>query len=445
MTTKYNKPFIDTFGLTAGLNGTTIPENFDLPSCGVEDVDRALFDLFNAELPLYYEHKGAQERVPVIFATGERAFILRRKKPLTDRHGALILPLVSIMRTGIEQQSDDGYGIGPGSGNLIVKQRIYKDSTDLANEDNQLGLIHQRNVTTGNKHVGPSARGYQRNIPVGTGFLNVESPSQVIETITIPNPRFFKASYEVTFWAQYLQQMNELTEAMLSSYSWNAGRAFRIETDKGYWFVASVNSTVTSGINFDQFTDEERLVKYSFDVSVNGYILNPKFNGGMSAMRRTVSSPKVSFDSGIGIDLSPQNVPVPSGNPADYLDEDFETANSPLPGSGIGKVTSKVTGLAGQSGPAGISGASAGSGVSARLSESDNGGSVAADSTSEESTYSGKGVSLGGHRTFSDTEVLRIDNFKDPFTGKVEKKIVKIKTSSTKFGEKVVNPLQVTD
>ena len=114
MSTKFNKPSNAAFGENA-LYGANIPEDYDIPSCGVEDVDRALFNLFNAELPLMYEHKGDVIRVPVIFATGERAFILRRKRPLTDRHGALILPLISIMRSGLEQTVEEGYGVGPGT------------------------------------------------------------------------------------------------------------------------------------------------------------------------------------------------------------------------------------------------------------------------------------------------------------------------------------------
>ena len=146
-----------------------------------------------------------QLRVPVIFATGERAFILRRKRPLTDRHGALILPMISILRSGLEQTADEGYGIGPGNGTIIVKQKVHSDTSALANEVNKLGLMHQDNVTTENKHIGPSKRGYSRNVPVGTGYLNLEPSTKVVETITIPSVRFFKATYEITFWTQHSQ------------------------------------------------------------------------------------------------------------------------------------------------------------------------------------------------------------------------------------------------
>ena len=81
MSTKYTKPDI-TPGSPNSMARTNIPDDFVLPSCGIEDVDRAVFKLFDEELPLFFEAKGKTERIPVIFATGERAFVLRRNKPL---------------------------------------------------------------------------------------------------------------------------------------------------------------------------------------------------------------------------------------------------------------------------------------------------------------------------------------------------------------------------
>ena len=78
MSTRWNvNPFATKGGLQTGLEGIDIPENFNLPSCGIEDVDRALFKLFDKELPFYYELDGEQKRIPCIFAGGERAMILR--------------------------------------------------------------------------------------------------------------------------------------------------------------------------------------------------------------------------------------------------------------------------------------------------------------------------------------------------------------------------------
>ena len=86
MSTRWKvSPFKTIGGLQTGLEGIDIPEDFDLPPCGIEDVDRAMFKLFNEDLPFYYEMDGDMKRIPCVFAGGERAMILRRKQPIRDR------------------------------------------------------------------------------------------------------------------------------------------------------------------------------------------------------------------------------------------------------------------------------------------------------------------------------------------------------------------------
>jgi len=48
MSTRWKiNPFKTIGGLHTGIEGIDIPEDFDLPPCGIEDVDRAMFKLFN--------------------------------------------------------------------------------------------------------------------------------------------------------------------------------------------------------------------------------------------------------------------------------------------------------------------------------------------------------------------------------------------------------------
>ena len=146
MSTKYTKPDISPSSPNM-MYRSNIPEDFTLPSCGIEDVDRAVFKLFNEQIPLFYKIKDNTEKIPVIFATGERAFILRRNKPITDNNGALILPLVSILRTGLDQApAAGGFGVGPGNGTMEISRRTYVDSMDVLQEQNFEGLlgIHQK-------------------------------------------------------------------------------------------------------------------------------------------------------------------------------------------------------------------------------------------------------------------------------------------------------------
>ena len=54
--------------------------DYVVPSCGVEDLDLAIFNLFDKQIPLYYDFHGEVKKVPVIFATGERFALLLQGK-----------------------------------------------------------------------------------------------------------------------------------------------------------------------------------------------------------------------------------------------------------------------------------------------------------------------------------------------------------------------------
>ena len=323
MSTRWNvNPFKTQSGLQTGLEGIDIPEDFDLPSCGIEDVDRALFKLFHEELPMYYEQDGEQVRVPCIFAGGERAMILRRKQPLRDRQGALVLPLISILRSGIDQSAEKA--IGPGTGTITLRKRLAPEDRIFKRQANTENLTNQDNVAQSRY------KGANTSLDLTT--------RNVYEIVAMPNPRFFTATYDVTFWAQYLSQMNDLIEALITSYNNQTARTFKIETDKGYWFVATVDSSLNDSNNFDGYQDDERLIKTSVSITVTGYIINPKYSGAPSPFRRYISAPKVQFETTSEKPVTVHSNKLPSADPDDYIFDDFASTRYPLPGAAVGTI-----------------------------------------------------------------------------------------------------------
>ena len=82
-------------------DGENIPDDFSIPPCGIEDMDKALFNLFNDRIHFTIEVDNKPKKVPVVFATGERFALTKRPLPIRDRNNALILPIVSIRRKNI--------------------------------------------------------------------------------------------------------------------------------------------------------------------------------------------------------------------------------------------------------------------------------------------------------------------------------------------------------
>lgn len=421
MSISYTKPDISPASSNP-IYRSSIPEDFTLPSCGIEDVDRAIFNLFESQIPLYSETKGETKRIPVIFATGERAFVLRRNKPLTDKNGALILPLVSILRSGLDQgPTAGGFGVSPGDGQLEISRRKYIDSADIYSEQNLEGLLNQPNVVNSDKHNGPSRRNYRRNF--GGAVINNKGTAPVTEIISIPSPRYFSVTYDITFWAQYLQQMNDMLEAVMSTYNINPSRSFRMETDKGYWFVGYVDQAFNGDLNFDSMTDAERIVKYNFSISVNGYIINPDFPGSQSTLRRTLSAPKISFDTKLNNSSAQTIVSVLSGEPEHYINQDLETIDEPSPGSSIGG--RRVPSV----------------GVTANTS----GGTFDGDIGLENSATATIGGQTLPAAVNNPTEYARLENYTDPFTGETRYRKVLLKTENSRQGEQVHKIINLGD
>ena len=334
------------------------PEDFNLQSCTIEDVDRAVFNLLNNSLPFTYKHKEGTKRAPVIFATGERFAVLRRKKPLRDKSGALILPLVSVMRKSITQSPTMGAATNQTIEHTIKKrlssqdpiyQRLVNkaqlDNSDNLASDSALVKSDGAGLVTGSVDGRIATRRSTSSTSLDIRNGKITSPNfgnNIFEIITMRPPKYFTASYEVTFWAQYTMQMNDMLMAMMSLYQSYGQRTFKLETDKGYWFVGYVGDDLSSGDNFSDSTDNERLIRYSFDITVPAYLVGDGYPTSRKTISRFVSAPEINFSYDIPNQrniLNSSRAPLQSVNVNDHIGDNFRTLDEALPGQSIGGVS----------------------------------------------------------------------------------------------------------
>ena len=293
-------------------DGNNVPDNFEFPSIGIENIDRAIFDLFENKLDFETTSKGTSKRVPVIFATGERFALTRRRNPLRDRNNTNILPLISIVRQNLD--------IGPQQGgkktaialraqpNYTIKRRLSEKDRDFQNLLNKDSLRNQSNVATNNNFVDTgnkliaqegkiSSRRNKQNLQFSNGAtvsLKQDINTNIFEIIQIPYPYFVAMTYNVTFWCQYMQQGNQMIEFLLNKIDVPGGE-FAIETKEGFELVAFIGDNINFENNFDAMTDDERIIKYSFDLTVPGYILNSRSPGLANQLRSYTSAPMIDF------------------------------------------------------------------------------------------------------------------------------------------------------
>lgn len=400
-----------------------VPDDFSIPSCTLEDADRAVFDLFNEQIPLQFYQSNELKKIPVIFATGERFAVLNRKNPLRDKNKTLVLPLISILRTDISQDPENG--MGPGQMHPSkVKIKITPESDNYKRIINKLAILNQDNVASkghlnegDGKGVIPGTVGTRRRQVTPTlddidgGILRPDLKDNIYEIITMPPVKFYQSTYNITIWAQFTQQMNDILSAIMSSYQNNYGRTFRLETKKGYWFSGFVDKDFSSGENYDDFTDSERLIKQSFNIRVNAYLILPSYPGSPNGLRRTISAPSIEFkvDQVNGTKIENLASNVPSASPSSYILNDIVTGENGIPGQAIAadKVNSGLT--------------SAGT-----LSDNSSviGAHIGADNVPD----------IGGHLP-SNPDLVFYRYEIDPFTGKKRKILVGATQSRTSAGD----------
>lgn len=299
--------------MNAGYEGEPVPENeFYIPACGIADADAALKKLFANDIGFHVKSHSTDAVTPdqgipsimrptIIFATGERWALAKKLLPPRDKNRTLILPAISIRRTGLTQTDDDisGRGINQTTGTLTVKRRLSKEfDRDYQNINNTLSLSNlngsvvpvRRNTTVNPSDDQRVHEGGLLDQQVATGGNN-----NVWEIFQIPQPQFYTSTYEVVFWTQYTLQMNTLIEQFVSSYL-PQSRAFKLQTDKGYWFMAYVEDNYQSNDNFDDFKDGERVSRYTITMKIKGYILPGNAATDRVPIHRWISSPSIRFD-----------------------------------------------------------------------------------------------------------------------------------------------------
>ncbi len=295
--------------------------DYVISSCGVEDLDLAMFRLFDKQIPIYYDLHGEVKKVPVIFATGERFALLRRKRPIVDRGGALILPLISITRSSLENIPSKGIANNQMFPHVVTKRISEKD---LAHRQAK-NYEQLKNVDGEDLALEPDIS------------LKPQLDRNIIETIEIPPIKYFGAVYEVSIWSSFTQQMNNILEVIMNAYTLNPGQQFRLESDKGYTFSAFVDGSISQDTNYADFTDAERYIKYNMSINATGYIIAPNILGGKTALRSFVSAPQVTFDIvDEYAEIEPNIAGVVDPDPDLHVFDDLTTESSYAAAQGIG-------------------------------------------------------------------------------------------------------------
>lgn len=229
---------------------------YELKPVTIRTVDQAVKDYFEKKIHISVDDGNNGRRdVPVMYTTGERWSLTREKKGIRDENKTLILPLITIQRMDIDRT--------PGFNSFGQEVPFITISNMVSGKTPTLqSLIEQRRLN---------------------GFPEPDKKKVIREYLTLPTPDYATVFYQVLIWAQHQSQMNEMLERIFHAYDYKDSFVLPVEYEgrkpkgKGYYFVGFREGNVSSQSNFEEFTDQERIIRYTYNIKVSAFfILDPK-------------------------------------------------------------------------------------------------------------------------------------------------------------------------
>ena len=231
--------------------------DYGLTPSTIEDIDRALYNYINDDLNVFCDTNEGFQKVPIIFASPERAYQIKNDPNLRNENGrTLEYPLISIIRSSMTKNPSNkgryGVYIPPyydfynKGGSIPIARRVMQDKSRRFANATSLKRFGNKKDTT-----------YQT--------FPFDNDKVVYETLYAPYPTYIEVEYEIKMVAGYQQQMNEIMAPFMAQFSTPA--VFSI-THESHTYESN-----NAGLGTD-----ERLFKTSANIKVLGYLMGSDKN-----------------------------------------------------------------------------------------------------------------------------------------------------------------------
>jgi hypothetical protein len=237
----------------------------------LETVDYAIYSWLSDELKLFTTTNDGWERVPVIWASAERAYQVKKDADFRDIDGALVLPIITIERANVTKdlsRKGTAWGNVPQindekGGSITIARRIKQDKTaNFANADSW-----RRTHESGPK---------QHTFPTRDKFGYLKPTNKVVyETITIPMPVYLDITYSISIKTEYQEQMNDLTTPFMTK---TGGINYFTVSHDGHRFESFIQGDLSQENNVSAMDVEHRTYETKIDIKTLGYIIGEDKN-----------------------------------------------------------------------------------------------------------------------------------------------------------------------
>lgn len=175
-------------------------KEIEVGQCSIEDMDYAVFNWLNETLNIHATTNRGWLKVPVIWVAGEKVHQSKKDQRLRDSSGALILPLITVERTG------------------YVKDKTRKGTAwsmlPEAKDKKGGAITIARRIQQG-KSAAYANSSAAKKTPLN--FRTQKNSRVVYETVSIPMPVYVEATYSISVRSEYQQQMNNMVHPFITT------------------------------------------------------------------------------------------------------------------------------------------------------------------------------------------------------------------------------------
>jgi hypothetical protein len=237
-------------------------------SVGLQDIDEAIFYYFGNVIQPSVIQNGQRLPVPIIYGSPEKWKSYQKDGYYRDQNGRIQAPLIMFKR------------------NSIDKNRQIANKLDANNPQN-FGVFTKRYT--------------QRNAYDNFKVLNNRIPQKDYYAVVMPD--YLTVTYTCIAFTYYVEQLNKIVEAMEYASDAYWGNPQR------YQFKAAIDSF---GFQTELVENDERIVRSTFDIKINGYIIPDILQKDITALKKFSNKTKIIF----GIETT-DNTDIINGNVVD--------------------------------------------------------------------------------------------------------------------------------
>ena len=218
---------------------------------GIQDFDQAIMYYFKEVIKPFVIQNNTRINVPVLYGDPENWKSVQADGYYRDVNGRLLAPLIMFRRKGMTQNRGLGSKI---DGNVTKNMQLFQKSFS------------------------------KRNVYGNFAVLNNRVPeTEYIASIT---PDYVTVNYDCVVWTYFVEQMDALVESInfASRTYWGDPTKFQF-----YSSIESFDESITYEIG------EDRAVKNTFSITLNGYIIPESINKSLASMNKVYGVSQVVF------------------------------------------------------------------------------------------------------------------------------------------------------